>query len=85
MGPAEVGHCACLEVHRIEGDPGGADAVPGQVEVPKVLVEGGGFGGSGFLDQDRILVEVDAVGVQQGSGDGRERGGGGEGGEGWVV
>ena len=72
MGSAEVGHGACLEVHWIEGDPGSADAVPGQVEVPEVLMEGGGFGGSGFLEQNRILVEMDAVGVKQESGDARD-------------
>ncbi len=82
---AEVGHGTRVDGHRVEWNPGGADAVTFEVEVAEVLVEGRGLGGAGFLDQHRVLVEVDAFSVHQGGGDGRKGRGGGKGGEGRVV
>ena len=68
---AYVDHGAAVDGYRIEGNPAGADAFAGQVEVAQVLVQDRRLDGSRLLDQHRVLVEVDPVGAHEGAGDGR--------------
>ena len=85
MGAPQVGHGSGVNPDPVQWDPGSADAVAGQVEIPEILMECCFLGGSRLLHQDRVLVEVDVAGRHQYPSYLREGGGGGERGERLMV
>ena len=85
VGAPQVGHGSGVNPDPVQWDPGRADAVAGQVEIPEILMECRFFGGSRLLHQDRVLVEVDVAGRHQYPSYLREGGGGGERGERLMV